>query len=80
MAGGCDFVKCDCEGAEWLIDPADLAGVRRIEMELHLPPICGRPHAALLDAICRMFDFTLDTQPCHGPLGLLGYLHAYRKT
>ncbi|MCK7484615.1 MAG: hypothetical protein MZU97_03040 [Bacillus subtilis] len=26
LAGGCDFLKCDCEGAEWLISPVDLAG------------------------------------------------------
>jgi len=79
IAGGCDFLKCDCEGAEWGIDPADLAGVRRLEMELHLPPIAGRPDPALLDAIGRMFDYTLDAQPCHGPLGLMGYLHGYRR-
>jgi len=53
--------------------------VRRLEAELHLPPICGRPDLALLAAIDRMFDFTLETQPCHGPLGLMGYLHAERK-
>lgn len=32
---GCDFLKCDVEGAEWYIDPSDLQGVRRIEMEFH---------------------------------------------
>jgi hypothetical protein len=80
MAGGCDFLKCDCEGAEWGIDPADLAVVRRIEMELHLPPICGQPEPALLDAISRQYEFEIDRVPCHGPLGLMGYLHAYRKT
>jgi len=78
MAGGCDFLKCDCEGAEWGIDPADLAGIRRIEMELHLPPICRQPEPALLDAICRQYKFEIDRVPCHGPLGLMGYLHAYR--
>jgi hypothetical protein len=78
MAGGCDFLKCDCEGAEWLIDPADLEGVRRIEMELHLPPICGPPNPALLDYISRHFVFDIDRVPCHGPLGLMGYLHATR--
>ena len=78
MAGGCDFLKCDCEGAEWLIDPADLEGVRRIEMELHLPPICGPPNPALLDYISRHFVFEIDRVPCHGPLGLMGYLHATR--
>ena len=79
MAGGCDFLKCDCEGAEWHIDPADLLSVRRIEMELHLPPISGQPDPLLLDAIGRQYEFTIDKQPCHGPLGLMGYLHAYRK-
>lgn len=79
MAGGCDFLKCDCEGAEWQIDPADLSGIRRIEMELHLPPIGGPPSPALLDAIGREYEFTIGIQPCHGPLGLMGYLHAERK-
>jgi len=79
MAGGCDFLKCDCEGAEWQIDPGELAGVRHIEMELHLPPICGQPDLALLDFISRYYEFTIDRVPCHGPLGLMGYLHAQRR-
>lgn len=79
LAGGCDFLKCDCEGAEWMIDPGDLAGIRRIEMELHLPPICGQPDPLLLDYISRHYDFALDREPCHAPLGLMGYLHARRK-
>jgi hypothetical protein len=29
------FLKCDCEGGEWTIDPIDLADIRRIEMEIH---------------------------------------------
>jgi hypothetical protein len=79
IAGGCDFLKCDCEGAEWMIDPPDLAGIRRIEMELHLPPICGQPDPLLLDYISRHYEFALDRVPCHEPLGLMGYLHARRK-
>ena len=79
MAGGCDFLKCDCEGAEWLIEPTDFASVRRIEMELHLPPICGPPNPALLDYISQHFTFNIDQVPCHGPLGLMGYLHATRR-
>lgn len=79
MAGGCDFLKCDCEGAEWQIDHRDLLGIRRIEMELHLPPICPPPDMILLDHIAEHFTFTIDRVPCHGPLGLLGYLHATRK-
>jgi len=35
MCGGCTFLKIDCEGKEWEIDSADLAGIRRIEMEVH---------------------------------------------
>ena len=49
QAGGCDVLKCDCEGAEWIIEPADIAGVRRIEMELHQPPIGQLPNPRLLE-------------------------------
>jgi hypothetical protein len=79
IGGGCDFLKCDCEGAEWYIDPADLDAVRRIEMELHLPPIGGQPAPELLDYISRHFMFTIDRVPAHGPLGLFGFLHATRR-
>jgi FkbM family methyltransferase len=78
LAGGCDFLKCDCEGAEWSIRPEDLDGVRRIEMELHIPPICGPPEPALLEYISQRFDFHIDHVPAHGPMGLMGYLHAER--
>ncbi|HVP94017.1 MAG TPA: FkbM family methyltransferase [Methanoregulaceae archaeon] len=77
-AGGCDFLKCDCEGAEWFIRPEDLDGIRRIEMELHIPPICGPPNPALLDYMSRRYEFQLDHVPAHGPMGLMGYLHAER--
>lgn len=79
IAGGCDFLKCDCEGAEWMIDPEDLAGIRRIEMELHLPPICRPPKLSLLEYISRHYEFSIDRIPCHTELGLMGYLHAQRK-
>jgi hypothetical protein len=79
IAGGCDFLKCDCEGAEWLIDPGDLAGVRRIEMELHIPPISGPPDMRLLDAISREYDWEIVREPCHEPLGIMGILHARRR-
>ncbi|MDD1668400.1 MAG: FkbM family methyltransferase [Methanomicrobiales archaeon] len=78
MAGGCDFLKCDCEGAEWLIRPEDLAGIRRIEMELHLPPIGGPPDLALLGYIGRHYDFSIERRPCHDILGVMGILHATR--
>jgi len=78
-AGGCDFLKCDCEGAEWLINPEDLSGIRRIEMELHIPPISGPPEMELLDWIGRYYDFAIDRKPCHDILGVMGVLHAELK-
>ncbi len=34
--GGCiDFLKLDCEGGEWTIQPHELKGIRRIEAEVH---------------------------------------------
>lgn len=79
MAGGCDFLKCDCEGAEWLISPGELKGVRRIEMEIHTPPISGPVNPALLEYISRWYDFVIDRKPCHDILGVMGVLHAERK-
>ena len=79
MSGGCDFLKCDCEGAEWLISPGELADVRRIEMEIHTPPISGPVNPALLEYISRWYDFSLERKPCHDILGVMGVLHAERK-
>jgi hypothetical protein len=78
-AGGCDFLKCDCEGAEWSIAPEDLDGVRHIEMELHLPPISGPPNPALLDYISRHYHFEIERKPVHAALGVMGVLHAERN-
>lgn len=33
--GRIDFLKCDCEGGEWSIEPWELEGIRRIEIEVH---------------------------------------------
>jgi FkbM family methyltransferase len=79
-AGGCDFLKCDCEGAEWQIDPGDLAGIRRIEMELHQPPVGGPPNPELLISIAQEYSFSIDRIPVHGPLGQMGILHAWRRS
>ena len=79
MGGGCDFLKCDCEGAEWLIGPDELEHVRRIEMEIHTPPISGPVNPALLEYIGRWYDFVIDRKPCHDILGVMGVLHAERK-
>ena len=77
-AGGCDFLKCDCEGAEWQIRPVDLEGIRRIEIELHQPPIGGPINTELLQYISEKYAFSLDRVPVHGPLGLFGILHAWQ--
>lgn len=79
LAGGCDFLKCDCEGAEWQIHPPDLSGVRRIEMELHQPPIGGVPNPALLDYIGKYYDYEIERKPVHSVLGVIGILHAVRR-
>ncbi|MGA2104944.1 MAG: FkbM family methyltransferase, partial [Methanoregula sp.] len=79
IAGGCDFLKCDAEGAEWLIRPQDLAGIRRIEMELHFPPIGPPPNPALLEFIADNYLFSLDRLPVHDTLGVMGILHAVLK-
>jgi FkbM family methyltransferase len=79
VAGGCDFLKCDCEGAEWCIRPGDLDEVRRIEMELHMPPIGGPVNRALLEYIGAHYDFVIDRKPYHDVRGVLGVLHAVRK-
>ena len=73
-------MKCDCEGAEWSIRPEDLDGVRRIEMELHMPPIGGPVNRALLDYIGKYYDFTIDRTPGYDVKGVLGVLHATRKS
>jgi FkbM family methyltransferase len=75
-ARGCDFLKCDCEGGEWLIRPRHLSGIRRIEMELHLPPISGPPNMELLEYIGSHYDFSIERRPCHDVLGVMGILHA----
>ena len=79
MAGGCDFLKCDCEGAEWSIRPEDLDGVRRIEMELHMPPIGGPMNRVLLDYIGKHYNFEIERKPGYDVRGVMGVLHAVRK-
>jgi FkbM family methyltransferase len=33
--GHIDFLKMDCEGGEWCIQPSELEGIKRIEAEIH---------------------------------------------
>jgi FkbM family methyltransferase len=53
IAGGCDFLKCDCEGGEWSICPDELSGVRRIEMELHR---IGSNHQKMFKELMNYLD------------------------
>lgn len=56
ICGGCDFLKCDCEGFEWFIKPEELKGVRRLEMELHnINPSESDPHI-LIDYIVKNYE------------------------
>jgi hypothetical protein len=60
IAGGCTFLKCDCEGFEWFIQPEDLNGIRRIEMEIHnYNPSTNNPKL-LLDAIDSDFNVSFN--------------------
>jgi hypothetical protein len=60
--GKVDFLKCDCEGGEWQINPGDLAGVRRIEMELHYFRRL-KPNPSLLEYIGQHYTFTIEQRP-----------------
>lgn len=55
--GHVDFLKIDCEGAEWSITRDDLNGIKRIEMELH-----GFNGELMDDFLTRLvdFDYTVD--------------------
>jgi FkbM family methyltransferase len=53
MCGGhIDFLKVDCEGAEWAITRDDLKLITRIEMELH-----GFNNEVMEDFLPRLTDF-----------------------
>lgn len=57
----CDFLKVDCEGAEYEIfegaPPETLARIRRVAMEYHLPPFFGlTPRHASLSALVHTLE------------------------
>jgi hypothetical protein len=41
MTGPVSFLKCDIEGAEWVLRPEEIANIRRLEFEVHL----GKGHS-----------------------------------
>lgn len=76
FAGGCDFLKCDCEGAEHLLTLDDLQGIRRIELELHGNPASEK---RFLDMLSQEFDYVYDCVYSGILTGSLGIVHATRK-
>jgi hypothetical protein len=56
MSGGCDFLKCDCEGFEWFIKPEELSGIRRLEMELHNVNPSGNDPQILIEYITKNYE------------------------
>ena len=73
FAGGCDFLKCDCEGAEWCLTHNDLKDIRRIEMELHK---WGNPNMGLIKRLMTTHETEIT------PVGnkcIIGILHARRR-
>ena len=62
ISGGCDFLKCDCEGFEWFIHPEEIEGIRRIEMEIHnFNPSKNNPEE-LLDYIFKNYNVNIEPE------------------
>ncbi len=80
MAGGCDFLKCDCEGAEWSIAPEDLDESPPYRDGTSSPTYQRAPEPCTLDYISRHYHFEIERKPVHAALGVMGVLHAERKT
>lgn len=75
MCGGkVDFLKCDCEGGEWNIEPEDLSGIRRIEMEVH-PSMGNKDNHTLVEYIKANWNVKIDKRTG----GDTYILHAYKR-
>lgn len=66
FCGGCDFLKIDCEGCEWLIETEELEGIRRIEMEVHK---VGKPFSEM-ENMLRTAGFNCKVDKRRGYIGL----------
>lgn len=74
--GGCDFLKMNCEGAEWFIKEEEIKNIRRIEMTYHQ----FKPHQ--LDNLIKMLSkyFVVRTEKRSSPeFSEHGRLHAKLK-
>ncbi|MBP1928346.1 hypothetical protein J2741_000893 [Methanolinea mesophila] len=61
ICGGCDFLKCDCEGFEWFIRPSELEGIRRLEMEIHNFNPSPNDPTILINGILNEFNISLNS-------------------
>ena len=53
---GCSFLKCDIEGYEFQIEPIELEGIRRIEMQIHLDMIKEKWKHPLIKYIYKNYN------------------------
>ncbi|MDD1678882.1 MAG: FkbM family methyltransferase [Methanomicrobiales archaeon] len=73
--GRCTFLKVDCEGGEWCIDPEELRDIRRIEMELHRMG-AHEKYLAFMDGVRKHFYIEYDPSP-HATI--YGIIHGYAR-
>jgi hypothetical protein len=74
--GGCTFLKVDCEGGEWYINPQELQRVHRIEMELHRKGEY-RTYPAFMEGIRKYFHIDYD-RSIHPTI--FGIVHGYARS
>lgn len=73
--GPVTFLKIDIEGAEWLINPDDLKGIRRIEFEVHTGNNSAFPeNDTLVEYIYKNYPVTENLDPSGRHEGY--YIHA----
>ncbi len=67
---GYTFLKVDCEGGEWYIDPEELRDIRRLEMELHRKGEYRR-YASFMEGVRKYFHIDYDPSPHATIFGIL---------
>jgi FkbM family methyltransferase len=51
-----DFLKCDCEGGEWYIQPRECEGIRELRFEFHIRHNHQKQDLASLEKWCQWLD------------------------
>jgi len=82
LCDGCDFLKIDCEGAEWDIAPEDLEGIRRVEIEVHTISR-WTPKRKVVERMSKRLEqagFACDVEIIQNGyhVGAIGIIHAQR--